>query len=190
MKFKREDAICCLGKAEAGKTWFIKRCIEKMPPGMAYIFDYNRNDFLEFKDTQNLWLNNTGSVKEVETFLTKSYKAGNNITVMEEADNYLSEDTPTIRQFVTTARNRGIGMMVSCKRAKSVRPQYRTRFTYLILFHNDLIDDIEYIAQWIGIYKEKDKYAEFETTLRGLELKGEYITVDLVNSTISGVKKL
>ena len=190
MKFTRESAICCLGKAEAGKTWWIVEHLKRVPYGKAYIFDFNQSDFNAFRKSQNVWLNQTGSIQEFEKFIQIPYSAGNCMVVMEEADNYLSTDTPTIRRFVTTARNRGCGMMVSCKRAKSVLPQYRARFTHLILFHNDLIDDIAYIEEWIGIKKEKEKARALEKTLRGLALKGEFIEVDLVNSTSSEVKKL
>lgn len=190
MRFNRETSLCCLGKAEAGKTRFLIEHIKKLPVDSAYIFDFNANDFREFEKTQNLWLNESGSIQEFEKFLNIAYGKGNCMVVMEEADNYLSSDTPIIKRFVTTARNRGIGMMVSCKRAKSILPQYRARFTHLILFHNDLIDDIQYIQEWIGIKHEKDKAMQFEKTLRGLALKGEFIEVDLVNSAISGVKKL
>lgn len=190
MKFNRESCICLLGKAEAGKTFWIIEHVRMIPTGKAYFFDFNQSDFTEFRKSQWVWLNHTGSVDEFEQFIQIPYSKGNCMVVLEEADNYLATDTPTIRRFVTTARNRGCGMIVSCKRAKSVLPQYRARFTHLILFHNDLIDDIEYIEEWIGIRKEKEKARALEKTLRGLALKGEFIEVDLVNSTISEVKKL
>lgn len=190
MKFNRESAICCLGKAEAGKTWWIIEHLKAIPAGKAYIFDFNQNDFVDFQKTQNVWLNQTGSIQEFEDFIKIPYSAGNCMVVLEEADNYLASDTPIIKRFVTTARNRGIGMMVSCKRAKSILPQYRARFTHLILFHNDLIDDIEYIQEWIGIKHEKEKARALEATLRGLALKGEFVEVNLIDSTISEVKKL
>lgn len=189
MKLNRESCVCCLGKAEAGKTWWIIEHLKKFPSNSVYIFDFNQNDFCEF-ESQNIWLNETGSVPEFEKFVQIPYNKGNCMVVMEEADNYLSQDTPIIKRFVTTARNRGVGMIVSCKRAKSVLPQYRARFNHLILFHNDLIDDIEYIQEWCGIRHDRTKAAELEKILRGLELRGEFIEVDLINSKISEIKKL
>lgn len=190
MKINREHCIALMGKAEAGKTWYIIEHLKKIPAGKVYIFDYNQNDFNDFIKTQHVWHNQSGSIEEFEHFIQIPYDAGNCMVVLEEADNYLASSTPIIRRFVTTARNRGCGMMVSCKRAKSILPQYRARFTHLILFHNDLIDDIQYIEEWIGIRKEKEKAKALETTLRSLALRGEYIEVNLIESSISGVKRL
>lgn len=183
MKIDREDWIFCTGKSGYGKTFFIKKHIEAIPQGRAYILDFNCNDYQEFLKNQNLWNVRFGTQEEIEEFMKIPYGQGNCFCVLEEADNYLYYETGMVRRFVLTARNRGIGAFVSAKRAKAVKPVYRNRFTHLILFHNDLSEDIAYLENWAGYDRGRLEY------LRKLQV-GEHVIIDMTKNTISDVKKL
>ncbi len=183
MKINREGWLFVTGQADMGKTFWIKRHLEAIPKDRAYIYDFNRNDYQEFKNTQNLWNVNYASQKEIEQFLKIVYGKGNCFTVLEEADNYLLYPSDFIRQFVNTARNRGIGCIVNAKRAKAVQPVYRTRFTHLVLFRCIIPEDIDYLESWAGTGKGS------LALLRGLE-QGQHVIIDLTHQQISEVKKL
>jgi hypothetical protein len=183
LKINRESWIFVTGQADAGKTYFIKKHIEKIPQDMCYIYDFNRNDYQEFKQKQKLWQVQYASQNEIEEFLHIVYAEGNCFCVLEEADNYLLYPSEFIRQFVNTARNRGIGCMVSAKRAKAVQPVFRTRFTHLVLFRCTIPEDIAYLESWAGTGKGS------LSLLRNLE-QGQHVIVDLTHQEISEVKKL
>lgn len=182
MKIKRESWIFVTGQADAGKTYWIKKHLEVFPAGKVYIYDFNRNDYQEFEN-QNIWNCTYASQAEIEEFLKIVYKKGNCFTVLEEADNYLLYPSDFIRQFVNTARNRGIGCIVNAKRAKAVQPVFRTRFSHLVLFRCIIPEDIEYLESWAGTGRGSLEI------LRKLE-QGEHVIVDLNHSEISEVKKL
>lgn len=179
MKIKSDDWIFVTGKANSGKTFWVKehlRAIAREIRGenSLLIFDYNVNDYQEFIPLKSIgvWNNQSGLVKETDEFIEMVYKKGNCFVVLEEADNYLNAPSVVCERFVNTARNRGIGCVVIGKRAKAVKPIYRTRFNYLVLFRNTLPDDIEYLEEWAGTGKGSLK------ELRKLE-QGEHLIVNL-----------
>lgn len=182
MKFNRESWVFVTGKAGYGKTIWIKEHLKRMPPYSVCIFDFNRNDYQEFIKNQNYWPVESGSQHETENFLNTVYAAGNSMVILDESDNYLLYPSENIRKFVNTARNRGIGAIVNAKRAKSIKPVYRNRFTNLVLFHVSIPEDINYLEQWAGV--EKDTLA----ALRKLEI-GEHILINLNDSTVSEIQK-
>ena len=183
MKINRESWIFITGQADTGKTYWIKEHLKAFPSDKVYIYDFNRNDYGEFADRQNIYFTSYASQEEIEDFLRLCYGKGNCFVVLEEADNYLLYPSPFIRQFVNTARNRGIGCMVNAKRAKAVQPVYRTRFSHLVLFRCIIPEDIEYLESWSGTGKGSLEL------LRNLE-QGEHVIVDLAHQEISEVKKL
>lgn len=182
MKYSISDWIAVIGQANAGKTYWISHHIEKIPDSKLYIYDFNNNDYQDFKKAQ-LWNVQEGSQEEIEKFMKIVYTRGNAFTVLEEADNYLLFPSNFIRRFVNTARNRNIGAMVSCKRAKSIQPVYRNRFSHLIVFRTTVPEDIEYMEKWAGVPR-----GNFDC-IRTLE-QGEFIHCNLVNGDIAEVNKL
>lgn len=183
MKIDRESWVFITGQADSGKTYWIKEHLKAFPDGKVYIYDFNRNDYQEFIKIQNIWQVEYASQKEIEAFLRIVYERGNCFTILEEADNYLLYPSDFIRQFVNTARNRGIGCIVNAKRAKAVQPVYRTRFTHLVLFRCIIPEDLEYLESWSGTGKGSLGF------LRNLE-QGEHVIVDLAHQEVSEVKKL
>ena len=183
MIINRESWIFVTGQADTGKTYWIKEHLKTFPRNKVYIYDFNRNDYQEFAKTQHLWQVNFASQREIEEFLHIVYNQGNCFCILEEADNYLLYPSDFIRQFVNTARNRGIGCIVNAKRAKACQPVYRTRFTHLVLFRCIIPEDVEYLESWAGTGRGS------LSMLRGLE-QGQHVIVDLTHQEISEVKKL
>lgn len=191
------------GKANSGKTTFIKVHLEQLEPRDLWIFDYNRYDYIEWLNTEaNLWLNETGTPEEAQLFMEAAYSKKVNpddqreqprnewtFVVLEEADNYIPRQLPGIKRFVNTARNRNIGFIVSAKRPKSVPPIYRTRFDFLVVFHSTLPEDIDYITEWMGYKIGSPEHTEIGALMRSME-QGEYFVCDLNNGAISEVMKL
>jgi hypothetical protein len=199
LELKINEAIACIGKAGYGKTYWINHHIELLPPDQLYIFDYNRYDYAQHLNTgAHVWLVESGTPEEAQQFMDMCYAKENPSTnkpedgwtfiVLEEADNYLTKNLAGIARFVNTARNRDIGFIISCKRPKAVPPRYRTRFNKLIVFHMDLIDDIEYTEEWIGC-KKSHCLTTNGRDVRSLDV-GEFYLVDLDKSTISEKMKL
>lgn len=185
MKMIRDNWVFVCGQANAGKTFWIKKHLEKIPAAFhkrVFIYDFNSNDYQEFEG-MNIWNVQEGNQEEIESFMKKVYKQGNCLAVFDEADNYFLFPSDMIRRFVNTARNRGIGAFVNAKRSKSIQPVYRNRFTHLVIFRTSLPEDIKYLEQWAGVQKGDFSY------LRNLA-QGEFIEIDLTNNIISGVKKL
>jgi len=152
----------------------------------VYVYDFTDEwgqDKRFKKKNIHIWQVKRGTQEEIEDFIGHCYSKGNCTVILSESDNYLSFNSPVLLAFVTTARNRGINFMIDCKRAKAVKPNYRTRFDKLILFQTTLSDDIDYICDWTGQGK-----GSFEM-LRDLG-QGDYIEVDLNANTISEVKRL
>ncbi len=183
MKINRELWIAAFGQAGSGKTFWTKEHLKAFPKDMAFIFDFNAYDFKQFKDTQNLWVVEYGTDGEFEQFLKIPYERGNCFVVLEEADTYLYKPSEFTRRFVLTARNRGIGCIASFKRSKNIQPIFRHRFTHLVLFRCTIPEDLDYIEKWIGVTKGTMSF------LRNLKV-GEHVIVDLMNNSISEVKKL
>jgi hypothetical protein len=184
MKIKSDDWLYITGKAKYGKTTWIKEHARAIPPERLYILDYNANDYTEFVSTPaHVWQVRTGLKEEVAEFASITYRRGNCFDIFSESDAYFDSDNPSINMIVRTGRNRGIGAMVDGKRPMSIRPSFRTRFNYLVLFHTDLPEDIEYLEKWAGQPK-----GSFQI-LRSLQT-GEHIIVNLDDQTVSGVKKL
>lgn len=191
------------GKAGYGKTTLIREFIAQIPPEVLWVFDYNCYDYaMLFNTDAHYWQNQTGTPEEAQLFIEAAYAKkdepnddkvepypGWTFVVLEEADNYLPRRLPGITRFVNTARNRAIGFMVSAKRSKSIPTIYRTRFDYLIVFHSTLPEDIEYIARWIGIYEDKEKYQSLANQMRNLK-KGEYLFCDTNSGIVDGPCKL
>lgn len=182
MKFNRESWIFLTGQAGSGKTYWMKEHLKNLPKNICCIYDFNRNDYQEFAKNQYLWNVQTGSQAETEKFLNQVYKNGNLFCVFDESDNYFDYPSEEIRKFVNTARNRGIGAMVNAKRAKSIKPVYRNRFTHLVLFRVSIPEDIKYLEQWAGV--EKGTLEK----LRNLKT-GQHIICDLQTSTISDIQE-
>jgi hypothetical protein len=192
MKLKLNEWVFVCGKANAGKTYWIKAHLQAVPQEKLWIYDFNCSDFQEFNKA-HLYNVEYGTEDEAAKFMMESYKAGNNLTVLEEADNYLASKQPDIVRFVNTARNRGIGCLISAKRSKAVPPRYRTRINKIVAFHTTLPDDVVYLEEWTGIKKsgqtfDIDGYNNLEL-LRKLDV-GEHIIIDLDNQQISGVQKV
>jgi len=185
MKWDSQKWVFVTGKAFSGKTYFIRKHIAAIPakrPVMIYDFTNEYEDLAKKKHI-GVWKVGRGTQDEIEQFLAMSYNRGNNTVILSESDNYLGFNSPMLLAFVTTGRNRGINAIVDAKRPKSVKPSYRGRFNILILFQTTLIDDIEYLEQWIG--QEKGALSMLPTLKQG-----EYLEVDMDNQTISGVKRL
>ncbi|MCK5433228.1 MAG: hypothetical protein KAJ03_10805 [Gammaproteobacteria bacterium] len=186
MNVQHDDFVFLTGQANTGKTTWANEHIRYIVAKIGdrfYILDYNQYDFVEFHETASVWIVRSGSKREIDEFLRRVYDAGNCFCMLEEADNYLPVDTPFIRRFVNTARNRGIGAIVSAKRAKSVRPVFRNRFTHLIIFRTTLSDDIEYLEEWSGADKGSLSH------VRNLG-QGYFVQVDLITSEIQKPQKL
>jgi hypothetical protein len=184
MKWDSNTCVACFGKAFSGKTYFERAHIMAMPKTRAiYIYDFTR----EYEDLKqkniHVWSVKRGTQAEIEEFIGYVYARGNCTVVLSECDNYLAMNSPVLLAFTTTARNRGINFIVDAKRAKSVKPSYRSRFNRLILFQCTLIDDIEYLEDWIGQGKGS------LSMLRNLS-QGQFIEVDLDADEISEVQRL
>lgn len=183
MRLKSNSAVFITGKKGTGKTHWIREHLKVIPPDRLYIFDFNCNDYQDQTSRAHVWNYEGAGVPEACDFMNTVYTIGNCYAVLEEADNYLRTKDRSVVRFVSTARNRGIGFMVNAKRAHSVIPDYRTCFNYLVLFHVDLPEDIDYLEKWAGTGPGS------LAKLRELSL-GEHIIVDLDHQTISDVKKL
>lgn len=183
MKIKSNDWIFVTGKALSGKTYWIRKHIEKIPVNKLVILDFNGNDYQDFMKKAFIWNVRSGTMDEIETFVKRVYDQGNLYVVLSESDNYLRHDSQVIRALVTTGRNRGIGAIVDGKRPFSVPPNYRGRFNYLVLFKTTLPDDIEYLESWAGTGKGSLEI------LRTLEL-GQHIIINLDTQEVSGIQKL
>jgi len=185
MKINSRDWIFVTGKAFSGKTFFLRKHIDIIPD-KRHVFIYDMtHEYLDLakKNHIHVWEVQTGLVSEFEEFIEIPFNRGNCTVVLSESDNYLNKDSPIIKQFVTTGRNRGIGAMVDCKRPKGVMPQYRVRFNDLIMFQTNLPESIEYLEDWCGTGRGS---LEILRTLK----QGEFIQGDLDEQTISGKKRL
>jgi hypothetical protein len=183
MKFTSRDWIAVIGKAFSGKTFWIRAHIEKVPKNRLYIMDFNCSDYQDFTKKAEIWNMDGDAIDQATKFMGICYNKGNCTVVLGDADNYLWKDNPTIRAFVTTGRNRGIGVLADLKRPMAVRPQLRTRFNYLVLFQTTLPEDQEYLEQWCGV--EKGRFAMLSTLQQG-----DFIIADTDRQTISDVKRL
>jgi len=182
MLIKSDDWIFVTGQAGSGKTFWMKEHIKKFPPGTCYIYDFNSNDYQEFKN-QYVWSVQQASEEEFEDYLKIIYGKGNCFCIMDESDNYLQFPSRFISQFVNTARNRGIGAIVNAKRSMAIRPVYRNRFTHLVLFRCIIPEDIDYLEKWSGTGRGSLQL------LKNLDV-GQHVIVDLQKSEISDVKKI
>jgi len=179
MRVKSNDFIAVTGKANAGKTYWIREHIRRIPPNRLRIIDYNCNDYQDFRragvDTLNFA---SGDNADIDRFMGKAFREGNIFLICEESDNYLANPSITATRFVNTGRNRGCGAIMNFKRAKNVKPQFRTRFNQIVAFQSTLSDDIRYLEEWAGIERGG------LDSLRRLR-QGEYIIIDLDSQTIS-----
>ena len=185
MKFEARDWDFVTGKAFSGKTYFIRAHIAAIPPNRhVYIYDMT-HEYADLASSKSVdvWLVKTGLIQEFEQFIEIPYNEGNCTVVLSESDNYLNKDSPVIKQFVTTGRNRGIGAIVDCKRPKGVMPQYRVRFNDLVMFQTNLPESIEYLEDWCGTGRGS---LDILRTLK----QGEYIICDLDEQTLSGKMRL
>ena len=185
MKFDARDWDFVTGKAFSGKTFFIRAHIAAIPTNRkVYVYDMT-HEYRDLAKKKNIdvWLVKTGLPDEFEEFLQIPFNRGNCTVVLSEADNYLNKDSPVIKQFVTTGRNRGIGAIVDCKRPKGVMPQYRVRFNDLVMFQTNLPESIEYLEDWCGTGRGS---LEVLRTLK----QGEFIICDLDEQQLSGKKRL
>lgn len=181
MIFNRESAVLVVGMRGHGKTYWIKQHLKKFPHGIAYIYDYNQNDYQEFEPCQNIWNNRTSTKDEFDEFIDIPYAKGNCFVVMEEADQYLKvSGSETMRHFIGTARNRGIGFICNTKRPFGINPDFRTAFDTVIVFHTNDPEDIIYLEKWAG--SSLSQISKLE--------KREFIEINMVNKEISEVKVL
>lgn len=185
MKWDSQKWVFVTGKAFSGKTYFIRKHVEKIPPSRyTMIYDFTKEyDDLANRQNVGLWKVKRGTQEEIEDFITLAYNRGNCTVVLSESDNYLSFNSPVLLAFVTTGRNRGINAIIDAKRPMSVKPAYRGRFNYMVLFQTTLPADIEYIEEWTG--QEKGSFEMLKTLNQG-----EFIFVDLDKQEISDVKRL
>lgn len=185
MNFNSRDWDFVTGKAFSGKTYFIRAHIAAIPRSRpVYIYDMTQEYMDLAKNTHiHVWPVTTGLIDEFEDFLEIPFARGNCTVILSEADNYLSKDSPIIKQFVTTGRNRGIGAIVDCKRPKGVMPQYRVRFNDLVMFQTNLPESIEYLEDWCGTGRGS---LDMLRTLK----QGEFVQCDLDDQTLSGKKRL
>jgi len=185
MKIKSNDFIFVTGKANTGKTFWIKGHLKAIPKNRpVVIYDFNQEFTEETKKAgMGVWLVQRGTTAEAEDFVQMAYNAGNCTVVLSESDNYLRAPSPVIKAFVTTGRNRGINAIVDAKRPMSVPPDYRGRFNKLVLFRTTLPDDIEYLEKWAGTGKGS---LQLLTTLE----QGEFVIIDTDEQSTSPVKKL
>lgn len=185
MKFDSRDWDFVTGKAFSGKTFFIRAHIDAIPAKRhVYIYDFT-HEYLDLAKRVNIdvWPVKTGLIDEFERFIEIPFSRGNCTVILSESDNYLNKDSPVIKQFVTTGRNRGIGALVDCKRPKGVLPQYRVRFNDLVMFQTNLPESIEYLEDWCGTGRGS---LEILRTLK----QGEFIQCDLDEQVLSGKKRL
>ena len=186
MKWNSRDWVFVTGKAYSGKTYFIRKHVEKMPDNReVWIYDFT-SEYMDLAKKKNIqvWQVKRGTLDEVEDFTARAYKRGNLTVVYSESDNYLAMQSPVLLAMVTTGRNRGINGIVDAKRPMSVKPAYRGRFNKLILFQTTLQDpDIEYLEDWVGNGRGS------LSLLKELKL-GEFIEVDLDQQIVSDVKRL
>lgn len=181
MNVKGHDWVFVAGMAGHGKTIFIREHVKKIPKSKNYILDYNVNDYQDLEGRANIWDVEIGTPEEVEQFMRIVYEQGNCFVTLEEADNYISEPNQFIKRFVNTARNRGIGAFVNCKRCKSIPPVYRNRFTHLVIFKTNLPEDLDYLAGWAGLPK-KDSIIHREAP--NLKI-GEHLIVDMFSHEVT-----
>jgi hypothetical protein len=184
MKWDTNTCVAVFGKAFTGKTYFERAHIIAMPKTREiFIYDFT-NEYADLESKHiKVWAVKRGTQDEIEEFIGAVYSRGNCTVVLSECDNYLAMNSPVLLAFVTTSRNRGINFICDAKRAKSVKPSYRTRFNRLILFQCTLIDDIEYLDDWVG--QGKGTF----NMLRELK-QGEFVEVNLDTDEISEVKRL
>lgn len=186
MKWDSQKWVFVTGKAFTGKTFFIRKHVEKIPKSRYIaIYDFtNEYGDLAKKNNVGVWQVKRGTQEEIEDFATFCYNRGNCTVILSESDNYLQMSSPVLLALVTTGRNRGINAMVDGKRPMAVKPSYRGRFNKLILFQTSLVPDIEYIEDWVGA--ERDSLKETLKTLK----QGEFLECDLDTQEISEVKRL
>lgn len=174
MKWDSQKWIFVCGKAFSGKTYFIHKHIEAMPPSRKiFIYDFT-NEYSDLAKQKNVqvWQVKRGTQDEIEEFIGQVYRQGNATVVLSESDNYLAMNTPVLLAFVTTGRNRGLNAIIDAKRPKSVKPAYRGRFNKLIIFQDTLPDDQEYLEEWTGT--GRGSLGEIRTLKQG-----EYLECDL-----------
>jgi len=179
------DWIAVTGKAFSGKTYFIRAHVDAIPTSrQVYIYDLT-HEYTDLAKKKNIhvWSVKTGLIDEFEEFIEIPFNHGNCNVVLSESDNYLNKDSPVIKQFVTTGRNRGIGCISDFKRPKGVMPQYRVRYNDVVMFQTNLPESIEYLEDWCGTGRGS---LEMLRTLK----QGEYIQCDLDEQTLSGKKRL
>jgi hypothetical protein len=204
VELKKDKAYAVIGKAGYGKSAWIRTHIAQLPPESLYILDFNNYDYASFREKSHVWNVEQGTPQECANFIDICYskqKLDQNgeptgeviqdwtFVVLEECDNYLNKDLPAITRFVNTARNRDIGFMCSMKRPKAVKPIYRTRFDYIVLFKQTSPDDIEYEEDWLGVASEKGLRRGDEKDIRRLQV-GEFLFCDVNEGTIEGPLKL
>lgn len=185
MKWDSQKWVFVTGKAFSGKTYFIRKHIEKIPKTRyTMIYDFT-NEYADLAKKKHIgvWQVKRGTQDEIEDFITLAYNRGNCTVILSESDNYLQFNSPVLLAFVTTGRNRGINCMVDAKRPMSVKPAYRGRFNKMALFQTTLPGDIEYLEEWTG--KEKGSLESLKTLKQGF-----YLEVDLDEQTISEPKRL
>jgi hypothetical protein len=185
MQLNSRDWVAVTGKAFSGKTYFIRAHVDAVPPSRKiYIYDFTHEyQDLAKKKNVDVWLVKTGLQNEFEEFIQIPYNRGNCTVVLSEADNYLNKDSPVIKAFVSTGRNRGIGCITDMKRPKGIMPQYRVRYNDLVMFQTNLPESIEYLEEWSGTGRGS---LEILRTLK----QGEFVICDLDEQQISGKKRL
>jgi hypothetical protein len=184
MRIKSNDFILVSGKAFTGKTYWIREHIKRIPPAKLKIIDYNCNDYQDFKNMGVEVFNfYSGNQSDIDAQISEWYRKGNLFVVLEESDNYLLNPSEITSRFVNTGRNRGCGAIMNTKRAKSIKPQFRTRFNKIIAFQVTLSDDIKYLEEWAGTGRGSLEQ------LRSLS-QGEYVIIDLDSQEISQKRKI
>jgi hypothetical protein len=180
-RIRTREFTVFVGKAGFGKTTAIKEFIKRVPDDRLYVYDYNG---IDYPGHPYRWLPAQQTESDFHRFLNIAYVKGNVLIVLEEADAYLDDSDRTQTRFFRTARNRGVGCLISSKRIKdSIRPRFRTRINRYFIFHTDLPEDIRYLEELCGEPKGSfDKIQHLKV--------GEFFEYDMNTHKMSGKQKV
>lgn len=183
LAMEQTSFVAVTGKAEVGKTTFAKAVIPLIPARKLCIYDFN-GDYTEYRERCGEYYRvRYGKEWEAADFMRRIYNKGNIFAVFDECDLYFTNANDFLKQFVVTLRNRVGGALCIFKRSKSIRPDIRSRFDFLVVFQTSLPEDIKYIAEWTG-YDPRE--LEFLKTLG----KGEFVVFDIRKQEKTGPFRL
>jgi hypothetical protein len=184
MRFNRTDCIISIGKAKSGKSTEAIESAAIIPKSRLATLDFIAGDLGVLKSQSSLYHRIEKNIlTEAKEFIRFCYNHGDLFIVMDECENYLTDENDLAELFNTTARNRGLGYNGICKRPQNLGTFIRERANYLKLFNQSEPNGIAVTARWIGRpVKEVDK------NIRSLK-NGEHFIYDLDDSQMSGKLK-